>query len=162
MRLGSGVAVAGGYSSNSTPNLSQGSCQSGREVGRRVQGPLFHAFVYKGLEHPQSWVSGVEVGPRCCPLWILRPVIQFSDMEGEVPSGPLGVSRSISFLLSFSSLPFLPFSPLFSVSFPCFTLFFFFRAKPAAYGSSQAKGPIRAAAASLHHSHSNRESEPHL
>ena len=30
-----------------------------------------------------------------------------------------------------------------------------FRAAPAAYGSSQARGPIRAAAASLRHSHSN-------
>ena len=33
---------------------------------------------------------------------------------------------------------------------------------PAAYGSSQARGPIGAAAASLCHSHSNAESEPRL
>ena len=31
-----------------------------------------------------------------------------------------------------------------------------------AYGSSQAKGQIRAAAAGLHHIHSNTRSEPHL
>ena len=31
-----------------------------------------------------------------------------------------------------------------------------------AYGSSQAKGWIRAAAASLHHSHGNTGSEPYL
>ena len=33
--------------------------------------------------------------------------------------------------------------------------FFFFRVTPTAYESSQAKGPIRATAASLYHSHSN-------
>ena len=44
-------------------------------------------------------------------------------------------------------------------------LFFFFcllRAAPAAHGGSQARGPIGAVAAGLHHSHSNAESEPHL
>ena len=43
-------------------------------------------------------------------------------------------------------------------SSPCFVLFCFvfwlFRAAPAAYGGSQARGPIRATAASLRHSHS--------
>ena len=38
-------------------------------------------------------------------------------------------------------------------------LFFFpFRAIPMAYGSSQARGRIRAAAAGLQHSHSNNQS----
>jgi len=36
------------------------------------------------------------------------------------------------------------------------------RATPAAYGGSQARGQIRAAAAGLHHSHSNAGSEPYL
>ena len=43
--------------------------------------------------------------------------------------------------------------------------FFFFgplRATPSAYGGSQAKRRIRAAAAALGHSHSNDRSEPHL
>ena len=35
-------------------------------------------------------------------------------------------------------------------------------AAPALYGSSQARGEIRAAAAGLHHSHSDTGSEPHL
>ena len=39
---------------------------------------------------------------------------------------------------------------------------FFFRATPAAYGSSWVRGQIGAAAASLCHSHSNARSEPHL
>ena len=37
-----------------------------------------------------------------------------------------------------------------------------FRAAPVAHGSSQARGQIRAAAASLYHSHSNARSELHL
>ena len=37
-----------------------------------------------------------------------------------------------------------------------------FRASPTAYGSSQARGRIRAVAAGLHHSHSNTESKPGL
>ena len=43
-----------------------------------------------------------------------------------------------------------------------FVIFFSvsFRAAPTAFGSSQAKGRIRAVAASLHHSHSDAGSEP--
>ena len=37
-----------------------------------------------------------------------------------------------------------------------------FRAALEAFGSSQARGCIRDIAASLHHSHSNTRSEPHL
>ena len=37
-----------------------------------------------------------------------------------------------------------------------------FRAAPVAYGSSQARGPVRAAAASLRQSHSNSGYEPRL
>ena len=40
--------------------------------------------------------------------------------------------------------------------------FFFFRAVPLAYGDSQGRGIVRATAASLHQSHSNARSEPHL
>ena len=47
---------------------------------------------------------------------------------------------------------------------PIFFFFFFFlrfRAIPTVYGVSQARGPIRAAAAVLHHSHSNAGSLTH-
>ena len=44
-----------------------------------------------------------------------------------------------------------------------FSFFFvFFRATPAGYGGSQARGPIGAVAAGLHHSLSNAGSEPCL
>ena len=49
---------------------------------------------------------------------------------------------------------------LFSLGF--FVFVFKCWAAPAAYGGSQARGQIGAAAANLHHSHSNVESEPHL
>ena len=40
--------------------------------------------------------------------------------------------------------------------------FLFFKAASVAYGSSWARGRIRAAAANLCHSHSNTGSKPHL
>ena len=43
-----------------------------------------------------------------------------------------------------------------------FIYFFLFRVVLVAYGNSQARGHIGAAAAGLHHSHSNGGSEPHL
>ena len=43
---------------------------------------------------------------------------------------------------------------------PGFVLFF--RATSAAYGGSQARGPIGAVAAGLHYSYSNVRSKPHL
>ena len=48
------------------------------------------------------------------------------------------------------------------ISFYFILLFLSFRAAPATFGSSQAKGGIRAAGAGLQHSHSNVGSEPHL
>ena len=44
----------------------------------------------------------------------------------------------------------------------CFGFFLLFRAACAAYGSSQARGPIRTADVGLHHSDSNAGSELHL
>ena len=46
-------------------------------------------------------------------------------------------------------------SPFFYLFIYLFILFYFFKAVPAAYGRFQARGQIRAAAASLHQSHSN-------
>ena len=52
---------------------------------------------------------------------------------------------------------------LLNISRPSFSfLLFFYRATPSAYGSSQARGWIGAAAAGLCHSHNNTRSELHL
>ena len=48
---------------------------------------------------------------------------------------------------------------MFLFCFVLFCLFCLFTAAPMAYGGSHARGPIRAAAASLHQSHSNAGSE---
>ena len=68
----------------------------------------------------------------------------------------------VSLVFSISALPisFLFFSFLPSSS--PFLSFFFFRAAPAACGGSQARDQTGAAAAGLHHSHSNKGSEPCL
>ena len=47
-------------------------------------------------------------------------------------------------------------------SFFLFLIFGLFRAVLVVYVSSQARGPIGATAAGLHHSHSNTGSDPHL
>ena len=47
------------------------------------------------------------------------------------------------------------------ISILLFFSFFLFTTAPAAYERSQARGQIGAAAAGLHHSHSNMGSEPH-
>ena len=44
----------------------------------------------------------------------------------------------------------------------CLVFFCLFKATPIAYGGSHARGPIGAAVANLHHSHSNPRSELHL
>ena len=49
-----------------------------------------------------------------------------------------------------------------SISCLLFFFLFSFYSCTVAYGSSRAKGQIRAAASRLHHSHSNTSSEPHL
>ena len=64
---------------------------------------------------------------------------------------------TIEVLFSFSN-----FNPLSVLVLETLSLFFFFRATPMAYGGSQTRGLMGAAAAGLHHSHSNMGSEPRL
>ena len=48
-----------------------------------------------------------------------------------------------------------------SICLPTYlSIYLFFRTEPMAYGSSQARGRIRAVATGLHHSHGNMGSEP--
>ena len=73
-------------------------------------------------------------------------------LESFIDCFPLGINMKYEL----TCLVFLVFS-----FFPFFFFFFFFlsRAVPAAYGSFQARGQIRATAAGLHHNHRNIESE---
>ena len=49
-----------------------------------------------------------------------------------------------------------------SVAGLCRAFYFYFRSPPVAYGSSQARGPNRAAASGLRHRHNNARSKLHL
>ena len=76
-------------------------------------------------------------------------------------------NRKISSAALFNSpRPHTVTSSVFSIYHEVLTSFFFlFRAAPAAYGGSQARGRVRATPASLHHSRNNMGnmgSEPHL
>ena len=53
-------------------------------------------------------------------------------------------------------------STIYIYTFLFIFMYLFFRDAPMVYEGSQARGPIRAVAASLHHSHSNAGSKPHL
>ena len=69
---------------------------------------------------------------------------------------------NIHLIEGFSSYIYSFFFFLFFSFLSFFFFFFYFRAAPAAYGGLQARGPIRAIDAGLHHSHSNSGSELHL
>ena len=97
---------------------------------------------------PEILTCDLQVETRSC----LGKVFFFPSLSSFPPSLP-------PFLFLF---PFLFSSRLFLAFLSFFFHFFLFRAAPAANGSSWAKGWIGAAAASLHHSHSNARSELHL
>ena len=78
--------------------------------------------------------------------------LSWGDLNGKSPSPPLS-----AFLH-----PSCPHPHMQCLSSFFFFFFFLFRATPEAYGSSQARGGIGAAAASLCCSHSNTRSELHL
>ena len=75
----------------------------------------------------------------------------------------LGISNNLGTkcLSSFLLLSLLAFEVVFLFIY-LFVRFCLFRAAPMAYGSSQARDRVGAVAASVHHSHSNTRSEPHL
>ena len=77
------------------------------------------------------------------------PVVFLKNLRSRFTSGPCGQGGYRQELL-----------PRLLALF--FLVFFFlhFKASPAAYGNSQARGPIGAVAAGLYHSHSNARSEP--
>ena len=103
---------------------------------------------------------------HCCGCWH-RPaaVAQIQPLTWELPytmgaalkrkkkGGDLTFNHISNFLKSY----YLILNELF-----IYLIFFLFMATPAAYGSSQARTWIGAAAAGLHHSHTNAGSEAHL
>ena len=90
--------------------------------------------------------------------------------ESTHPSGGCAIQGIVcTFRFSFITVPAVfkcpsLFNLLIGFVWALFPLLFFFflRATPKTYGGSEAWGQIPGVATSLHHSHSNRGSEPHL
>ena len=118
--------------------------------------------IYSGIFFFFSWKDSWEI-VNSDHLWEeeMPPVACGSSWERDgtwatavttLDPNPLNHQENPCFLFMYA------FSPVHKYFF----LFFFLRAAPAAHGSSQARGQIRAAAAHLHHSLSNMGYEPHL
>ena len=126
------------------------------------QGPtMCTAVVVTPLRCPQALTSllgGSEVSPtgratRSLPMPRLPPGGSQRQREG------LGLAFFLALFISRSCHHCRFFGTRISIK----KIFFFLvRAAPAAYGGSQARGRIRAAAAGLHHGHSNAGSKLHL
>ena len=90
---------------------------------------------------------------------LIRPIVweppdakgaALKDKKKEFKAKRLSINKDI--LLAFSINDWDPLSLYLDFFFPFLFSFFGLRATPAAYGSSQARGPTEAGAASLHHS----------
>ena len=111
---------------------------------------------------PTKWERISVLGEFFCCNWILQEKDLLQTDEAPLQSTKKIYSAfSIKCYLSETTWSvnyiFIPLLDSFLFLFFCF-----FRSAPVAYGSSQARGWIRAAAAGLHHRHSNIGSEPHL
>ena len=118
-------------------------------------------FKTKNSNQESHWLNS-----RCSqfiPIWFL---IIFSIFSLAQNTQPLTCALfhffvTHSFIHSYSK--WFYFMPGIQQIFIFYYLFYFpFRATPMAYGGSQARDLIRAVAASLHQSHSNSGSQPHL
>ena len=88
--------------------------------------------------------------------WVAA-VVGVQSLAWELPYAIGTVQKQTNKQKLFSVLIFLNF-----LLFLLINLFLLFKAAPAADGCSQARGPIGATTAGLHHSHSNARCEPHL
>ena len=114
-----------------------------------------------------SWVDD----SRCTVLPLYRLDIfyhihflkKIREMENRIATGTFSYfisSCSLNHGIFFCSL--CNNIPFFFFFFLAFWLFGFYGCTCGIRGGSQARGPIRAVAAGLYHSHSNARSEPHL
>ena len=114
---------------------------------------LFRALLLVAVALPVEEAKGPymacrEGGSESCPCSLEKLP---HSQNSTVHSYPRNVRhRYVSLLVSVF---------WFFFGFFCFFFFCLFRAAPSAYGSSQARGQIRAITASLHHSHSNARSD---
>ena len=104
------------------------------------------------------WFSGLLVGAN----WKLKGICRVGEIALEFSCLALSFSCFLIFgagILNLSTIIFFIFTIFIFYVFPYFLLF---RAISVAYGSSWARGLIRATAAGLHHSHRHVGSKPRL
>ena len=119
-------------------------------------------LAYTTATAPQDMRRVCDLHHRSQQRRILDPL---SEARGQTRS--LMVPSRIRFHCAMTGTPILILSLIFlevinQVGFVCLFVCLLFRAAPEAYGGSQARGPIRAAAASLRQGHSNARSKPYL
>ena len=150
-----------------TTPLAYGGSQARGQIGGAAAG-LHHSHSNARSE-PHLWPHH-----RSQQHWLLNPLSRARDQthvfrtSGRFFFSLVGLTHSMwNFsdlglnLCLHSNLSCSKLDSFFFFSF-FFSFFCIFRAAPAAYGASQARGWIRAVAAGLHHSHSNAGSKPHL
>ena len=116
---------------------------------------LYNVVLVSGVQQSES-VIYVNISILFSHLDHYKQLSRFSCAILQVPVNHLFYTVACmcySHLSNSSLLSVVSFKVTTKLVFPFF--FFFVRAAPVAYGSCQARGPITAVAASLHHSHSN-------
>ena len=140
MRLESGlavaVAVAGICSSDWTPSLGTSICRGcSPKKKKRFGFPRLRVLLLEYMCRRHLILSHCPLGTEAWGSGVVKSTWLLSTIT---------MSNLFVFILTY------------------IYLFLLFRATPTAYGGSQARGPIRATAANLLHSHSNPGSEPCL
>ena len=125
----------------------------------------FQAEVISHMKAPRLFEFDQFMEASVAGAWRLVESQMRSETQEGLDHAELGVSREVWGLLHLLK------DPVESCGQGCGSIlsmllsFFFFGlfwAAPTAYGNSQARGPIKAAAAGLHHSHSNSGSKLRL
>ena len=105
------------------------------------------------------WVPPCHVQARLFPHLLGEPPHHFC-CHPKCPSRGIGLEPGLSGFSEQQDQEDVYPQKMYLLVYVC--SFFLFTAALASYGSSEAGGCIRPAAAGLHHSHSNTGSEPHL
>ena len=147
-----------------------------REASNSIAGGIFLEQKQLQILHPGPLIAiALRSHPlcTCCPRFRCSVSVLFlcSQLGCLVRAGLQGTSTlpqtfspspNIIYLLLSPHRAHCKLSLLCGISVTLYDFFFLFRAAPAAYGSSLARGQIGAVAAGLHHSYHNARSELHL
>ena len=137
------------------------------EVVYLKQYPIQSLFFFNFLKESNAYCNwshcqiNLDRTSHSLCFWYHNTDTERKIRRASSPDRVVTESFSFSLLIPPFSMFYLYFSLSFFLSFFFFFLFLF-RAAPTVHGGYQARGWIRAIAASLYHSHSNAGAEPHL